>query len=110
MRLVGAQLRQAGLLRRMPSPGADCAGTTEWLGSAPQIHQPYRTTRYRLRLMADQPSVALAATTDARCGFRSQDDAFFGESTSSRVIALQPPRASHMLPRAVDEHGRSDER
>ncbi len=110
---------QAGLPRRKPPPGADCAGAAEWLGSPPQITQPYRATRYRLSFKAASPSasnetpgIALAATTDAdaRRVYWFADGAFVGESGSGRALAWQPVRAGRVLLRAVDEHGRADER
>jgi penicillin-binding protein 1C len=109
---------QAGLPRRRPPPGADCAGAAEWLGSAPQITQPYRATRYRVPIGDDGvddeafPGIPLAATTDAdaRTVFWFADGAFIGESASGRAIAWQPTQAGRLLLRAVDEHGRSDER
>lgn len=115
---------QAGLPRRRPPPGADCAGAAAWLGSAPMITQPYRATRYRIRFGRDpragaadpsareQPGIALAATTDAdaRSVFWFADGAFIGESASGRAIAWQPARAGRVVLRAVDEHGRGDER
>jgi penicillin-binding protein 1C len=104
---------QAGLPRRKPPPGADCAGAAEWLGSAPQITQPYRATRYRLHFDGrEQPGIPLAATTDAdaRTVFWFADGAFIGESASGRAIAWAPRRAGRVLLRAVDEHGRGDER
>jgi penicillin-binding protein 1C len=104
---------QAGLPRRKPPPGADCAGAAEWLGSAPQITQPYRATRYRLHFDGrEQPGIPLAATTDAdaRTVFWFADGAFIGESASGRAIAWTPRRAGRVLLRAVDEHGRGDER
>ena len=104
---------QAGLPRRRPPPGADCAGAAEWLGSAPQITQPYRATRYRVPFDGrEQPGIALAATTDAdaRSVYWFADGAFIGESASGRALAWQPARAGRVLLRAVDEHGRADER
>lgn len=104
---------QAGLPRRKPPSGADCAGAAEWLGSPPQITQPYRATRYRVNFDGrEQPGIPLAATTDAdaRTVFWFADGAFIGESASGRAIAWQPGRAGRMLLRAVDEHGRADER
>ena len=104
---------QAGLPRRKPPPGADCAGAAEWLGSPPQITQPYRATRYRLHFDGrDQAGIPLAATTDAdaRTVFWFADGAFVGESASGRAIAWQPVRAGRVVLRAVDEHGRGDER
>jgi penicillin-binding protein 1C len=104
---------QAGLPRRKPPPGADCAGAAEWLGSAPMITQPYRATRYRVHFDGrEQPGIPLAATTDAdaRTVFWFADGAFIGESASGRAIAWQPARAGRVVLRAVDEHGRGDER
>jgi penicillin-binding protein 1C len=105
---------QAGLPRRRPPPGADCAGAAEWLGSAPQITQPYRATRYRVPFGTAKvfPGIPLAATADAdaRTVFWFADGAFIGESASGRAIAWQPTRPGRALLRAVDEHGRGDER
>jgi penicillin-binding protein 1C len=104
---------QAGLPRRRPPPGADCAGAAEWLGSAPQITQPFRATRYRWHLDGrEQPGIPLAATTDAdaRTVYWFADGAFLGESPSGRAIAWSPTGPGRVLLRAVDEHGRGDER
>lgn len=104
---------QAGLPRRKPPPGADCAGAAEWMGSAPQITQPYRATRYRLHFDGrEQTGIALAATTDAdaRQVYWFADGAYVGEATGGRSLAWMPARAGRIRLRAVDEHGRSDER
>ncbi|WP_037412943.1 penicillin-binding protein 1C [Silanimonas lenta] len=104
---------QAGLPRRRPPPGADCAGAAEWLGSPPRITQPYRATRYRVRFDGHaQAGIPLAATTDAdaRRIYWFADGAFIGEAGSGQVLAWQPVRAGQIRLRVVDEHGRSDER
>ncbi|MCE2944750.1 MAG: penicillin-binding protein 1C [Lysobacteraceae bacterium] len=104
---------QAGLPRRRPPPGADCRGAAAWMGSPPQITQPYRATRYRWRFDGrERPGIALAATTDAdaRSVYWFADGAFIGTSQAGRAIAWVPPRAGRFALRAVDEHGRADER
>jgi penicillin-binding protein 1C len=104
---------QAGLPRRRPPVGAECAGAAEWLGSPPQITQPFRATRYRLHFDGrEQPGIALAATTDAdaRTVYWFADGAFIGESPSGRALAWSPTGAGRVLLRAVDDHGRGDER
>ncbi|MFN8902134.1 MAG: penicillin-binding protein 1C, partial [Lysobacteraceae bacterium] len=75
--------------------------------------QPYRATRYRWRFDGrERPGIALAATTDAdaRSVYWFADGAFIGTSQAGRAIAWVPPRAGRFALRAVDEHGRADER
>lgn len=103
----------AGLPRRRPPPGAECVGFSPWAGSPPHITQPWRATRYRIRFDGrEQPGIPLAATTDgdAHRVYWFADGAFIGEAGSGQVLAWQPVRAGRIRLRAVDEHGRSDER
>jgi penicillin-binding protein 1C len=104
---------QAGMPRRRPPPGADCAGAQAWQGSPPRITSPWSGTRYARRLSRpDEPGIPLQATLDAdvREVYWFAGDAFLGRAGSGEALAWVPPRAGRWRLRAVDALGRADER
>jgi len=104
---------QAGIPRRRPPPGSDCAESQAWLGSAPQITSPYRATRYTLRLShPEQVDLDLAATVDADVSrmFWFVGDSYIGSAGPGTTLNWTPDRAGHFSLSVVDDHGRSDAR
>ncbi|MCI4566527.1 penicillin-binding protein 1C [Lysobacter sp. CFH 32150] len=104
---------QAGIPRRRPPPGSDCAEAQSWLGSPPQITSPYRATRYTLRLShPEQVELDLAATVDADVSrlYWFVDDSYIGNAEPGATLSWNPERAGHFRLLVVDDHGRQDER
>lgn len=104
---------QAGIPRRRPPPGSDCAETQSWLGSPPQITSPYRATRYTLRLShPEQVDLDLAATVDADVSrlYWFVGDSYIGSADPGATLNWTPDRAGHFRLSVVDDHGRHDER
>lgn len=104
---------QAGIPRRKPPPGADCAGAERWLGSAPSIDSPLRNTAYTLRLSRpDQSQIDLSASADADAQrlYWFVASTFIGEVAPGSSLPWTPPRAGRHLLRVVDDHGRVAER
>lgn len=104
---------QAGIPRRRPPPGHDCAGSQEWLGSPPSITSPYRATRYTMRLShPEQVALNLAATVDADVTrlYWFVGNTFLGSAEPGTALAWTPDRTGHFRLSVVDDHGRSDER
>jgi penicillin-binding protein 1C len=60
----------------------------------------------------DRQNIALTAVTDAdvRALYWFIDDAFIGSSKPGETIFWQPVSAGNFRLRAVDDHGRGDER
>jgi penicillin-binding protein 1C len=104
---------QAGIPRRKPPKGADCAGAEHWLGSAPTISSPLRATAYALRLSRpDQNQIELQASADADAArlFWFAGSSFIGEAAPGQSLPWTPPRAGRHSLRVVDDHGRVAER
>jgi penicillin-binding protein 1C len=104
---------QAGIPRRRPPPGSDCAEAQAWLGSPPQITSPYRATRYTLRLShPEQVELELAATVDADVArlYWFAGDSYLGSTAPGTTLNWTPDRAGHFRLSVVDDHGRHDER
>jgi penicillin-binding protein 1C len=104
---------RAGIPRRKPpqNPACDGAGTPE--GMAPQITSPLRGSAYVLRLaQGDRKRVSFSATADADAHmlYWFVDDAFVGRTAPGEPFNWQPPNAGIFRIRAIDDHGRSDER
>ncbi|HEY0505125.1 MAG TPA: penicillin-binding protein 1C [Lysobacter sp.] len=102
---------QAGIPRRRPPPGGDCA--QDWLGSAPRITSPYRATRYTRRLShPEQVALQLAATVDADVAqvYWFVGGSFIGAANAGATLNWSPERAGHFRLSVVDDHGRNDER
>lgn len=110
---LAAVFAQAGMPRRKPPRGADCAGAEQWYGTAPRITSPLRATIYALRI--DRPEdnqIALAAIADADVAELHWFDgaSYLGKATPDGTLNWTPLRpGTHQL-RVVDDHGRSAER
>ena len=103
----------AGIPRRKPPAGADCAGADSWLGSAPQINSPLRATAYALRVSrSDQNEIVLKASADADVGrlYWFAGSSFLGDAAVSGSLRWTPPGAGKYRLRVVDDHGRVAER
>ncbi len=104
---------QAGIPRRKPPASADCRNAGQLAGDAPSITSPLRGSIYAMRVSeTDRKHIALSAVTDAdvRRLYWFVDQAFVGQSTPGEELDWQPPSAGEYRIRAVDDHGRSDER
>lgn len=104
---------QAGIPRRKPPRGADCAGAEHWLGSAPQISSPLRATAYALRLSRpDQNQIELGASADADVSrlFWFAGNSFLGDVAVGESLHWTPAGTGHYNLRVVDDHGRVAER
>ena len=72
-----------------------------------------RGSAYAMRLTElDRKRIAFNATADAdaRTLYWFVDDAYVGRSAPGEALFWQPPAAGSYRVRAVDDHGRSDER
>jgi penicillin-binding protein 1C len=105
---------QAGIPRRPPPPGADCAGLADTdQGSPPRITSPWRGTRYALRLShPEQRELSLAATVDADVArvYWFAGDTYIGSAPAGQPLAWVPDRAGQWTLSVVDDHGRHDAR
>ncbi|MEO7054484.1 MAG: penicillin-binding protein 1C, partial [Rhizomicrobium sp.] len=104
---------QAGIPRRKPPQNPACADAGAPGGSQPQITSPLRGSSYVMRLaQQDRQRIALTAVTDAdvRTLYWFIDDIFVGSSKPGESLSWQPASAGSFRLRAVDDHGRSDER
>lgn len=104
---------RAGIPRRRPPGGADCAGAEHWIGNAPKISSPLRATAYALRI--DRPEdaeIALSASADADVAELHWFDgaSYLGRSAPGGVLNWTPARVGIHKLRVVDDHGRSAER
>ena len=100
---------KAGIPRRKPPAGAQCAGAQDWQGSAPRISSPLRGTRYALRLKhPEQNHLALEASADADVArlYWFADDSYLGDTVAGIALNWTPPRAGNFGLRVVDDHGR----
>lgn len=103
----------AGIPRRKPPQTPDCARAGEPEGDPPQIISPLRGSAYVMQL--DQPErsrIAFNAATDADAHalYWFVDNAFVGQSAPGTPLYWQPSTAGKFRVRAVDDHGRADER
>ncbi len=104
---------RAGMPRRKPPSGADCAGAEHWLGSPPQISSPLRATAYALRLSRpEQNQIELMASSDADVSrlYWFAGNSYLGEAAAGASLRWTPPGTGHYRLRAVDDHGRAAER
>ena len=100
---------QAGIPRRRPPAGAECAGARDWQGSPPRISSPLRGTRYALRVNRpehNQVPLEAAADGDVARVYWFADGSFLGDSVAGGVLNWSPSRAGHYVLRVVDDHGR----
>ena len=103
---------QAGIPRRAP-PAVDCGSGSAEDGQPPQIGSPLRGSIYTLRTQhADAARVALSATVDASAQalYWFVDDGFVGSAKPGETLFWQPTSAGSFSVRAVDDHGRADQR
>ena len=104
---------EAGIPRRRPPQNADCRNAGEPDGDLPQILSPSRGSAYVMRLTeSDRQRIAFNATADAdtRALYWFVDDAYVGRTAPGEPLYWQPSVAGKFRVRAVDDHGRSDER
>lgn len=104
---------QAGISRRKPPQNPAChdAGTPD--GDPPQITSPVRGSIYALRLKHfGQERISFNATTDAdaRALYWFVNDAYVGRSNPGTALSWQPRAAGSYIVRAIDDHGRIDQR
>ncbi|WP_254074098.1 penicillin-binding protein 1C [Burkholderia sp. S171] len=105
--------RQAGIPRRKPPQNPEChnAGTPD--GVAPQITSPLRGSVYAMRLkQLGQERIAFNAATDADAHalYWFVNDAYVGRSDPGVALYWQPRTAGSYSVRAIDDHGRADQR
>lgn len=103
----------AGIPRRTPPQNSQCPNAGEPDGAAPAITSPLRGSAYVLRLtQQDRQRIAFNATADAdtRALYWFVDNAYVGRSAPGEALYWSPPAAGGFRVRAVDDHGRSDER
>jgi penicillin-binding protein 1C len=104
---------KAGIPRRKPPQNETCANAGALEGSPPRITSPLRGASYVLRLgRQDRQTIALSAVTDAdvRTLYWFAGADFLGSSRPGEPLFWQPVSAGSYALRAVDDHGRSDER
>ena len=105
---------QAGIPRRRPPEGADCAGLTDdGQGNPPRITSPWRATKYALRLShPEQRQLTLAATVDADVArvYWFAGETYIGAAKAGEPLAWTPDRAGQWTLSVVDDRGRHDER
>ncbi len=104
---------QAGIPRRKPPAGADCANFDAWQGAPPRILSPMRAARYTLRLSRPQQSgISLSASVDADATkvFWFAGDSFIATTAAGETATWSPGRAGQFRLSAVDDRGRADTR
>ena len=104
---------KAGIPRRKPPQNSDCANAGVSEGAPPEITSPLRGSSYVMRLtQQDRQTITLTAVTDAdvKTLYWFVDGAFVGGGKPGEALSWQPPGAGSYHLRAVDDHGRSDER
>jgi penicillin-binding protein 1C len=104
---------QAGIPRRKPPQNSACINAGALDGAPPQITSPLRGSFYVMRVSRqDRQSIAFSAVTDAdvRTLYWFVDGAFAGASKPGEPLFWQPAEAGSYRLRAVDDHGRGDER
>lgn len=104
---------RAGMPRRRPPPGADCAGADQWLGTPPKILSPLRATAYALRVdRREDADIVLSASADADVTELHWFDgaSYLGRSTPGGVLNWRPNRVGRHQLRVVDDRGRVAER
>jgi penicillin-binding protein 1C len=104
---------QAGIPRRKPPQNPQCrdAGTPD--GAPPQITSPVRGSTYAMRLkQIGQQRIAFSAITDADAHtlYWFVNDAYVGRSDPGAALYWQPRMAGSYTVRAIDDHGRVDQR
>lgn len=103
---------RAGIPRRAPPAGADCAIDGDGRG-APRIQSPMRGAGYTLRLShPEQSAITLAAHADAGVArvYWFAGDAFIGSARAGDAITWVPAQAGRHRLSVVDDRGRADTR
>lgn len=103
----------AGIPRRKPPAMPDCLAAGEPDGAPPMIVSPVRGSAYVERLSKPESSriaFTASAEADAHTIYWFVDDAFVGTAVPGVPLYWQPTAAGRFRVRAVDDHGRSDER
>lgn len=103
----------AGIPRRKPPENSDCSDAGRLGGAAPRITSPLRGSAYVMRLAEEGSGrVVLAATADADAHalYWFVDGAYVGKSAPGDALYWHPETAGRFRVRAIDDHGRSDER
>jgi penicillin-binding protein 1C len=103
----------AGIPRRKPPEASGCADAGESLGEAPRISSPSRGSTYTMRLtQPERAPIALngSADADALSLYWFVDDTYLGRANPGEPVFWHPASAGRFRIRAVDDHGRSDER
>ncbi|HTA65763.1 MAG TPA: penicillin-binding protein 1C [Xanthomonadaceae bacterium] len=104
---------QAGMPRRVPPANPDCADAGQVAGDPPRITSPLRGSTYAMQIKRQEENrVAFSATADADAHalYWFVDDAYVGRSAPGESLFWQPSGAGRYDVRAVDDHGRVDER
>jgi penicillin-binding protein 1C len=104
---------QAGIPRRKPPQNPACRDAGAPDGDSPHITSPVRGSAYAMRLkQLGQERIAFNATTDADAHalYWFVNDAFVGRSEPGTALYWQPRTAGSYTVRAIDDHGRIDQR
>jgi penicillin-binding protein 1C len=104
---------QAGIPRRKPPQNPECRNAGAPDGVAPQITSPLRGSVYAMRLkQLGQERIAFNASTDADAHalYWFVNDAYVGRSDPGVALYWQPRTAGSYSVRAIDDHGRVDQR
>ena len=104
---------QAGIARRKPPSNPQCFNAGALEGTPPQITSPVLGSIYTMRLaQPDKQRIAFSATTDADAHalYWFVNDAYVGRSAPGSAMYWQPSTAGSYRVRAIDDHGRVDQR
>ena len=104
---------QAGIARRKPPQNPACRSASTPDGDPPRISSPVRGSIYAMRLkQLGEERIAFKATTDADAHalYWFVNDAYVGRSDPGAALYWQPRTAGSYSVRAIDDHGRADQR
>jgi penicillin-binding protein 1C len=104
---------QAGIPRRKPPQNPECRNAATPDGDPPRITSPVRGSVYAMRLkQLGQERIVFNATTDADAHalYWFVNDAYVGRSDPGVALSWQPRTAGSYSVRAIDDHGRADQR
>ncbi|HUX82573.1 MAG TPA: penicillin-binding protein 1C [Halothiobacillus sp.] len=104
----------AGIPRAHPPQNSQCRQSIDLVGGmAPQITSPLAGSVYALRLSdPTQARIPLAATTDADVVrvYWFAGRSYLGQTAAGQTLFWSPEQPGSYTLRAVDDHGRADER